>query len=201
MQDDSILTQEELDFIRSLHEAPRPISHIPQKLTVEGGEQTRELLAQLATHEQLTIEAHIDSQRITFPVRVVEDEFNALHLQLGAPTIVEQASAERPWRLPFTPPANLVDEEGLPSALWLHTLSQSGVLVEVREQPVPKRFNLWLPVEGQRPLELSGTLARQTGEGLFAYRLNLRKSRSNERLRAFLLERHQHLHRQESAPS
>lgn len=194
MQDDSIVTKEEMDFIRSLQEAQRPVP-LPLGLTLEGGKQVKELLTQLATHEQLTIEAHIDNQRITFPLQVVEDEFHALHLQLGTPSIVEQTATDRPWRLPLDPPLNLQDEHGTPSALWLHAISQSGMLVEVRGQPAPKRFTLWLPVRGRQPIELRGILARKAGDGLIAYRQSLRKTKHSERLSTFLLERHQQLHR------
>ncbi|MBM7060102.1 hypothetical protein JQX08_05225 [Pseudomonas sp. UL073] len=197
MQDDSILTQEELDFLRSLQDNQKP-DPLPVGLLLEGGKQAKELLARLAAHEQLTIEAHIDSQRITFPLHVIEDEFHALHLQLGTPTIVEQTSADRPWRLPLDPPVNLVDEHGEPSLIWLHAVSQSGMLVEVRGQPVPKRFSLWLPIPGRQPIALQGILARKAGEGLTAYRQSLRKTRHSERLRSFILEQHQQLHGHEA---
>ncbi|AYC31822.1 hypothetical protein D3880_05230 [Pseudomonas cavernae] len=194
MQDDSILTQEELDFIRSLPSGPHAPLPSASALIVDGGERTKELLARLAAHEQVTIEAHIDSQRVSFPVLLVEDEFHTLHLQLGLPTIVEQAAADRPWRLPFNEPLELLDAEGLPSGLWLHSLSLSGLLVEVRGLPAPpKRFTLWMPVHGDEPIELRGILTRKTEQQLVAYRLSLRKTRQHERLRQFMLDHHPQL--------
>ncbi|WP_027896036.1 hypothetical protein [Zestomonas thermotolerans] len=202
MQDDtvSILTQEELDFIRSLQDAPQVPTTRSQLLILEGGDRTKKLLTQLASEEQLTIEAHIDNQRITFPVRVVTDEHEGLHLQLGAPTIVEQHVADRPWRLHFEPPVNLIDAVGKSTSMWLHELSQSGLLVELRERKqAPEHLALWLPVDGQQPLELTGNLVRKTSEGLYAYRQTLRKSRSIERLRAYLLDQLQRLRHSQAA--
>ncbi|UVE16914.1 PilZ domain-containing protein [Pseudomonas sp. LS44] len=200
MQDESILTHDELQFIRELQNAPRPADPPTTALLVDGGERTKELLARLAVHEHLTIEAQIDNQRVSFPVHLVEDEFHALHVQLGLPTIVEQAAANRPWRLPFPEPLALLDADGKASGLWLHSLSQSGLLVEVRDRPIPKRFTLWMPVPDAQPIELRGTLIRETEQHLIAYRLSQHKVRQHERLRKFILDHHPQLNELTDGP-
>lgn len=195
MQNHPLLTQEELDFIQSLLGNPSLGSQLSTpSLRVDGGTQTKDLLTRLAAQDQLTIEAHFNGERITFPLQLVEDEFHALHLELGVPNIVEQGSADRPWRLPLAEPIGLLDENGAQSGLWLHSISLSGMLVEVRNQTQPpKRFTLWLPLPGQEPIELRGILARTTEQRLIAYRLSRGKTQHSERLRQFIFQQHRRL--------
>ncbi|MGH8433126.1 MAG: PilZ domain-containing protein [Pseudomonas sp.] len=192
MQKHPLLTPEELDFIQNLRSMPRSRGSLSTpSLRVDGGTQTKDLLTRLAAQDQLTIEAHFNGERITFPLQLVEDEFHSMHLQLGTPNIVEPGSADRPWRLPLAEPIGLLDENGAQSGLWLHSISLSGMLIEVRDQtPQPKRFTLWLPLPGQAPIELRGILARTTEQRLVAYRLTLRKTLHSERLRQFIFQQH-----------
>ncbi|MCY1278026.1 hypothetical protein D9M68_246690 [compost metagenome] len=201
MSDDTILTQEELDFIRDLQTHSRSSDAGVPSLTLDGGPRAKKLLARLALHEQLTLEAQIDNQRVCFPLQVVEDEQHNLQLRLGPPSVVEQSSTVRPWRLHFDIPVNLLDEQDRPTTLWIHSLSLSGMLVEVHDEPAPREFALWLPLDDQPDMELQGSLVRRTGDGLYAYAVNLARPQQVERLRSFLLDRHQRLHARNESSS
>lgn len=84
MPRNALLTQDELDFIQSMQHNPQLNLHeASSSLTVNGGAQIRDLLTRLAAHDQVTIQAQFDNQQLTFPLHLVEDEFNAVHLRLG----------------------------------------------------------------------------------------------------------------------
>ncbi|EGH15771.1 hypothetical protein Pgy4_22057, partial [Pseudomonas savastanoi pv. glycinea str. race 4] len=100
MQPDSLLTQAELDFIQSMQRNPKlNVRDSTRSLLVNGGVQIQDLLTRLAAHEQVTIHAQFENQQMNFPLHLVEDEFHALHLELGAPSIFEEGPKIRPWRL------------------------------------------------------------------------------------------------------
>jgi hypothetical protein len=191
MQDSTLLTSEELDFLQDLQSPPRPQGPMQTpSLRVDGGTQTKALLTRLAASDQLTIEAHFNGERVTFPLQLVEDEFHSLSLEIGEPQVVEQGPSERPWRLHLTPAIELVDEHGKPSGLWLHTVSTTGLLVEVRHQLVPNSFTYWLPQAGAAPIRLQGVLARRSKQRLVAYRMSGRKTAHSERLRQYIYQQH-----------
>lgn len=199
MQDPRILTREELEFLQDLQSPARPPSPLQTpSLRVDGGTQTKDLLTRLAASDQLTIEAHFNGERVTFPLQLVEDEFHSMSLEIGEPQVIEQSPSERPWRLNLDPAAELVDEQGNPSGMWLHSLSTTGLLVEVRDQAVPNSFTLWLPQLGAEPLRLQGILARRTDQRLVAYRLSGRKTEHSERLRQYIYQQHRLLNPVES---
>lgn len=80
MQRNALLTQDELDFIQSMQHNPQlNLRDASSSLTVNGGAQIRDLLTRLAAHDHLTIQAQFDNQQLTFPLHLVEDEFNAVH--------------------------------------------------------------------------------------------------------------------------
>ena len=193
-----LLTSEELDFIQDLPLAPPGPVQTPS-LKVEGGAQTKALLTQLAATDQLTIEAHFNGERVTFPLQLVEDEFHSLSLTLGSPQVVEQGAPERPWRLHLKHPIALLDEQGKPNGMWLHEVSTTGMLVEVRHQLVPNNCTLWLPQAGGEPIRLQGILARRSNQRLVAYRLSGRKSAHSERLRQYIYQQHRLLNPLETA--
>lgn len=202
MQDSPLLTSEELDFLQDLQSPPRTLGPLQTpSLRVEGGTQTKDLLTRLAASDQLTIEAHFNGERVTFPLQLVEDEFHAFSLELGAPQVVEQSSSERPWSLALEPAIELVDEHGKPSGLWLHSLSTTGLLVEVRHQLVPNSFTFWLPQAGAEPIRLQGILARRTRQRLVAYRLSGRKTEHSERLRQYIYQQHRLLNPLQTTPA
>ncbi len=110
MQPDSLLTQAELDFIQSMHRNPKlNVRDSTRSLLVNGGVQIQDLLTRLAAHEQVTIHAQFENQQMNFPLHLVEDEFHALHLELGAPSISKKVrrfvpgvwswKSRCPWRL------------------------------------------------------------------------------------------------------
>ena len=123
MQRDALLTQDELDFIQTMQHNPQlNVRDATSSLLVNGGSQIRDLLTRLAAHEQVTIHASFEDQQMTFPLHLVEDEFHALHLRLGVPSIYEGGPMVRPWRLVLDEPVALENARGQPGALWVHCL-------------------------------------------------------------------------------
>lgn len=196
MQRDDILTQDELEFIQNMQHNPKlNLRDTSRSLVVNGGVQVQELLTRLAAHEQVTIQAQFDNQQMTFPLHLVEDEFHALHLELGAPSIFEQGPRIRPWRLTLPVPIALETEKGALTALWVREISFKGILLENRKQTKPpKYFSAWFTPVGLAPIALRGTFERLTEQGLAAYRLNQNSKEDTERLRQYILQEHRKIH-------
>lgn len=196
MQRDALLTQDELDFIQNMHHNPQlNVRDVSSSLTVNGGAQIRDLLTRLAAHEQVTIQAQFDNQQMTFPLQLVEDEFHALHLRLGVPSIFEDGPMIRPWRLVLEEPVALENIKGQPGALWVHEVSFKGLLVQSRGRSKPPRtFSMWFSPSGYERIAVRGTLERETARGLFAYRLSQGDVDETERLRQFILQQHRLAH-------
>ncbi len=196
MQRDTLLTQDELDFIQNMHHNPQlNVRDVSSSLTVNGGAQIRDLLTRLAAHEQVTIQAQFDTQQMTFPLQLVEDEFHALHLRLGVPSIFEDGPMIRPWRLVLEEPVALENVKGQPGALWVHEVSFKGLLVQSRGRSKPPRtFSMWFSPSGYERIAVRGTLERETARGLFAYRLSQGDVDETERLRQFILQQHRLAH-------
>ena len=170
MSHDALLTQDELDFIQTMHQNPllnqRDAS---SSLLVNGVSQIRDLLTRLAAHEQVTIQAQFANQQMSFPLRLVEDEFHAQHLQLGAPSIFEDGPMVRPWRLTLPEPVALENVRGRSGHLWVSEVSFKGLLIEVRNDTRPPRqFAQWFSPTGYERIAVHGTLERQTELGLYA---------------------------------
>lgn len=196
MQRDNILTPDELEFIQKMQHNPTlNLRDKSSSLVVNGGVQIQDLLTRLAAHEQVTIQAQFDNQQMTFPLHLVEDEFHALHLELGAPSIFEEGPRIRPWRLILPEPIPLETEKGTPTALWVHEVSFKGILLEMRKQTKPpKSFAGWFCPEGHAPMALRGTFERLTQHGLAAYRLSQNSKEDTERLRQYILQQHRKIH-------
>ncbi|WP_017531112.1 hypothetical protein [Pseudomonas fluorescens] len=196
MPRNALLTQDELDFIQSMQHNPQLNLHeASSSLTVNGGAQIRDLLTRLAAHNQVTIQAQFDNQQLTFPLHLVEDEFNAVHLRLGVPSIFEDGPMIRPWRMALEEPVALENVRGTPGALWVHEVSFKGVLVEIRGRIKPPRtFSLWFSPSGYERIALRGALERETARGLLAYRLSQTDGGETERLRQFILHQHRLMH-------
>jgi hypothetical protein len=197
MQRDTLLTQDELDFIQNMQHNPKlNVRDASRGLLVNGGVQIQELLTRLAAHEQVTIQAQFENQQMTFPLHLVEDEFHAMHLELGAPSIYEEQGPQvRPWRLSLPEPLPLQTEKGSQSALWVHEISFKGILLENRKATKPpKYFALWFAPMGYAPIALRGTFERLTEQGLAAYRLSQRNKEDTERLRQYILQQHLLVH-------
>ncbi|WP_313058183.1 hypothetical protein [Pseudomonas rhodesiae] len=196
MPRNALLTQDELDFIQNMQHNPQlNLRDSSSSLTVNGGAQIRDLLTRLAAHDHVTIQAQFDNQQLTFPLHLVEDEFNAVHLRLGVPSIFEDGPMIRPWRLALATPVALENIRGIPGALWVHEVSFKGVLVEIRGRfKPPKTFALWFSPSGYERIALRGTLQRETARGLFAYRISQSNVDETERLRHFILHQHRLAH-------
>jgi hypothetical protein len=192
MSYESLLTQDELDFIQNMQHNPKlNVRDATRSLTVNGGRQIQDLLTRLAAHEQVTIQAQFNNQQMTFPLHLVEDEFHALHLELGAPSIFEEGPRIRPWRLTLPEPVPLETEKGAMTALWVHEISFKGVLLEYRKATrPPKVFTAWFAPAGHAPISMRGTFERLTESGLAAYRLSQHNKEDTERLRQYILQQH-----------
>ncbi len=198
MQRDALLTQDELDFIQNMQHNPQlNLRDASSSLTVNGGAQLRDLLTRLAAQDHVTLQAQFANQQLTFPLHLVEDEFHAVHLRLGVPSIFEDGPMIRPWRLALEAPVPLENIRGQAGALWVHEVSFKGVLVESRSRiKAPKNFSLWFSPSGYERIALRGTLERETARGLFAYRLSQSNADETERLRQFILHQHRLAHPQ-----
>lgn len=202
MQEQPLLTQAELEFIQHLNKKPaasrrKPAPAPSPDLLVDVGAQLKALLAYCAANEQLTIEAHVANQRLTFTAHLVEDAHHVQHLELGPPQIFDEGPANRAWRLPLDPPVALRQRNGKLSDLWVHELSLNGLLIELRARhAAPEHFELILPLAGQKPIAIEGSLVRKTSGGLLAYRLDPLDKRGSERLQQFIFQQHRALHPQ-----
>jgi hypothetical protein len=200
MQGQPLLTQAELEFIQHLNKKPAASKRKPAPvpdLLVDAGAQLKALLAYCAANEQLTIEAHIANQRLTFTAHLVEDAQHVQHLELGTPQIFEDGPANRAWRLPLDPPVALRQRNGKPSDLWVHELSLNGLLVERRsKRAAPEHFELILPLAGQKPITIEGSVVRKTTDGFLAYQLDPLDKRGGERLQQFIFQQHRALYPQ-----
>ncbi|WP_277962939.1 PilZ domain-containing protein [Pseudomonas sp. RIT-To-2] len=195
---DALLTQDELDFIRTMQHNPQlNVRDTTASLLVNGGTQVRDLLTRLAANEQVTLQAQFENQQMSFPLQLVEDEFHALHLQLGAPSIYEDGPMVRPWRLTLNEPVVLENDKGQISNYWVREISFEGVLLEMRNgQRPPRRFSLWFSPAGHEPMPLRGTLRRKTEQGHYAYQLSQDNLQETERLRQYILAQHRRTHPQ-----
>ena len=196
MSHNTLLTQDELDFIQTMHQNPQlNVRDASSTLMVNGVAQIRDLLTRLAAHEQVTIQAQFANQQMSFPLRLVEDEFHAQHLQLGAPSIFEEGPKVRPWRLTLDEPVALENIRGRAGTLWVTEVSFKGLLIDARNDSVPpRRFAQWFSPTGYERIALRGTLERQTETGLYAYRLSQGDKSQIERLRQFILQQHRLAH-------
>jgi hypothetical protein len=196
MEPKALLTQDELDFIRTMQHNPQlNLGDANASLLVNGGVQVKDLLTRLAAHEHVTIQAQFDNQQMSFPLELVEDEFHAMHLHLGAPSIYEDGPMVRPWRLTLTEPLALQDDMGLSTDWRVREISFKGALLEFDpDTPPPESFSLWFGPEGHAPIALHGTLERTKDKGLAAYRLSQEDPGETERLRQYILQQHQLSH-------
>jgi len=195
---DALLTQDELDFIRTMQHNPQlNVRDTTASLLVNGGTQIRDLLTRLVANEQVTIQAQFENQQMSFPLQLVEDEFHAVHLKLGAPSIFEDGPMVRPWRLSLDEPVVLEDNLGRMSGLQVREISFKGVLLETRNgRKPPQRFSLWFNPPGHEPMPLRGTLQRKTEQGHYAYHLSESNAQDTERLRQYILAQHRREHPQ-----
>lgn len=192
-----LLSRDELDYIQQILGNSLSSNILPvQSFRVDGGSVANGILAGLGQHAQLHLEAQFGDQCLRFPLQLVEDEFHALHLELGAPGIYQQGEVQRPWRLSLTQPLPLLHQNGQASDLCIHEISPAGVLVESREACAPEHFDLWLALPDQAPIELHGQRVRRTANQLTAFRLDMLAANQSERLRHFIFQQHRLQHPQ-----
>lgn len=193
---DNLLTQDELDFILDMQRLPQAASaDTGPGLRVDGDRRVQDLLTRLVGHEQVTLQAHINNQQISFPLHLVEDEFHTLHLQLGMPDIYEDGPMLRPWRLTLETPVALLDDRDRASRLWVRDISFKGVLLEAQGTArTPTRFNMRFAPPGELPIRLRGLKRRQIDSRLAAYDLSESAEDEIERLRDYILQAHRRVH-------
>lgn len=197
MQADALLTQDELDFIQKMQHNPQLNVHdATASLLVNGGVQIKDLLTRLVAQDHVTIQAQFENQQISFPLQLVEDEFHAQHIKLGAPTIYEDGPMIRPWRLTLSAPVPLEDDDGRPLDLWVRELSFNGLLLEARGRAAPPALSAWFAPDGFGAMAMKGKRQRKTEDGLYAYSLRENTPQETERLRQFILQQHQLSHPQ-----
>ncbi len=196
MPPDALLTQDELDFIRNMQQnAPANPLEVQSSMTVDSGVQVKDLLTRLMANEHVTIQAQFENQQMSFPLELVEDEFHAVHLHVGAPSIFEDGPMVRPWRMALEAPLALLDHDGSRTDLWVIELSFKGVLLELREHAeAPTHFALMFQPPGHDPIALQGSFERMTQAGHAAYRLSEANASETERLRQYLLQQHRLAH-------
>ncbi len=193
----TLLSRDELDYIQQLLGNSLSSTILPaQSFRVDGGAAANNILAGLGRHAQLHLEAQFADQCLRFPLQLVEDEFHALHLELGAPSIFQLGEVQRPWRLILVQPLTLLHANGQPSELHIQQLSPAGALIETLGAPAPAQFNLWLPLPGQEPIELHGRRVRCLSSQLSAFRLEPLSNSQSERLRHFIFQQHRLQHPQ-----
>ena len=192
MQADALLNQDELDFIQNMQYSPQLNLADPMaSLLLNGDRQLKDLLTRLVASDQVTLQAHYNNQQLSFPLQLVEDEFHALHLQLGSPDIFEDGPTLRPWRLSLESPAPLLDDQGKPSRLWVRDISFKGVLLELRDMAqAPTEFSLRFAPDGMSPIRIQGVLRRSIGPHLAAYDLSRTLPEETECLREYILQAH-----------
>lgn len=196
MQADTLLTQDELDFIQDLQHAPSlNLADGMSSLQVNGERRLQQLITRLVANEQVTLQAQFNNQQISFPLQLVEDEFHALHLQLGSPAIYEDGPTLRPWRLSMNTPTPLLDPQGLPTALLVRDISFKGVLLQVEQGGLlPNAFALQFAPGNLSPIPLEGVLRRRIGPDLAAYDLSRTAPEQVNRLRDYILQAHRQAH-------
>ena len=196
MHADALLTQDELDFIQDMQHSPQlNLADPMSSLRVNGDRHIQSLLTRLVANEQVTLQAQFNNQQISFPLQLVEDEFHAVHLQIGSPEIYEDGPMLRPWRLSMDQPSALLDAQGKVSGLFVRDISFKGALLEVRGLPeAPTRFDLRFAPAGIPPISLHGRLRRRIGPDLAAYDLSRSADEEIERLREYILQAHRQAH-------
>lgn len=190
---EELLTREELDFISELLDAPARRKALPS-FKLEGSWEASEMLSNLAAHARLALDAEFDAFCLSFPLRLVEDEFHAQHLELAPPTIYERGPRLRAWRLQLPTPVALLEADGGKTDLRAHEISPRGLLVSAARRRPPAHIDLCLPLPDGTSVPLSAHRIRETPEGLTAYALENESEQDTRRLRRFLFAQHRRLH-------
>ena len=192
MQAKPLLSDDERDYIQQiLGKSLSSSALVSPAFRVDGGPAANALLSSLGKNATLHLDAHFGDEYLRFPLQLVEDEFHALHLELGAPQIFQLGRIERPWRVRFEQPMRLINADGQNSDFRLHEMSAGGALIEsTAGQELPEHFCLWLPVNQHEPILLKGRRVRNSDQQLTAFRFEQTSSAHHERLRQFIFQQH-----------
>ena len=167
MRNEPLLTRDELAFLQELLD--ESAAETPSRLMLDSSPAINALLASLGANATLSVEAQVNGQRLSFPLRLSRDEPQALQLQLDAPQIFEKGLVERPWRANLATPLALVDRAGAATGLSVQQLSLNGALVA--GDSLPGNFTLWMVLPDKSTLSLRGKQVRVVKDGLAAYRI------------------------------
>jgi hypothetical protein len=186
MRNEPLLTRDELAFLQELLD--EPATEMPSRLMLDSSPAINALLASLGANATLSVEALVNGQRLSFPLRLSRDEPQALQLQLDAPQIFEKGLVERPWRANLATPLALVDRAGAATGLSVRQLSLNGALVA--GDSLPGNFTLWMVLPDNSTLSLRGKQVRVLKEGLAAYRITPLQGNGMTRLKDLLVKLH-----------
>ena len=191
MQAKPLLSDDERDYIQQiLGNSLSGSALATPTFRVDGGPAANALLTSLGKNAALHLDAHFGDEHLRFPLQLVEDEFHALHLELGAPQIFQPGRIERPWRVRFDQPMRLIKADGQDSDFCLHEMSAGGALIEnTGGHALPEQFSLWLPVHQQEPILLKGRKVRSS-DRLTAFHFEQTPGGHHERLRQFIFQQH-----------
>lgn len=189
MRNEPLLTRDELAFLQQLLDEPSPSATDVSRLVVDSSPAIRALVASLGEGAQFTVEAQVDGQRLSFPLRLVRDDVQTVQIQLDVPQIYENGVVERPWRASLPAPLALVDRTGRATGLSVVQLSLNGALVvSENEQPLPENFTYWLELPDNSTLSLRGKRVRMVDEQTAAYRITPLKAQGLTRLQELLVQ-------------
>jgi hypothetical protein len=202
MPDKIKLTSAELAYINELISgSPSDASETRTGFRVDGGEKANGLLLQLAAKANLTLEAELADYCMSFPLRLEQDEFESIQLQLAPPTIYERGPVLRAWRLHLDEPLPLLSDDGNSTSLSVHELSPNGLLVDAGpKRKAPKHLHLHLALPGEGPLEIDAQRIREAEGGMTAYEVAYPQDKDAERIRSYLYEQHQRLYPELKVP-
>ena len=196
MTEKTVLTSAELDYINKLvgGSSDEP-GESRSGFRVDGGERANALLLQLAAKANLTLEAELEDYCMSFPLRLREDGFQSIQLQLAPPTIYERGPVLRAWRLHLDEPLPLLSADGHETALSVHELSPNGLLVDTGpKHKAPKYLHLRLALPGEGSFKIDARRIRDTEGGMTAYEVEYPLDKDAERIRSYLYQEHQRLH-------
>ncbi len=189
MRNEPLLTRDELAFLQQLLDEPTPsVTHDTSRLVLDSSPAIHALLASLGDDAHLTVEAQVNGQRLSFPLRLNRDEVQTLQLQLETPQIFEKGLVERPWRATLATPLALLDRAGATTGLSVRQLSLNGALVAGAS--LPNNFTLWMVLPDKSTLSLRGKQVRVLEEGLAAYRITPLQRNGLARLQDLLVTLH-----------
>lgn len=150
-----------------------------------------QMVAKVLGQAKLTLLAEISHYKLWFPLSLDVDAFGQFTPTLGIPEVLEIQGKERSWRL-----SNVTDVtitvDGEPQELQVHSLSSSGIAIQVPTALAAERLlasrnvDMRLAEIGAMQLEFEPV---RYDSSLFAARINA-VGKEREALRQFIFQRH-----------